>query len=241
MRTAHSLADIAQLTEQEKYTVYLAESFTTSYPIQECGEVFTDIAILAKTQNLPIIIAPVAPETTPHMYMRKGAAEQLMNVIKTIQTTTDGIYTLKVTDTFRPLALQRKYFTEISADIAQKERLQGQALWERVTQFIADPDKCPPHSTGGAIDCTLVSLTNGEEIDMGTPLDSVDDASNTWSDDITETQKQNRSILFTTMIQNGFVNLTSEWWHYSHGDQYWAIIKGEPHAKYSSQEDVTLS
>jgi D-alanyl-D-alanine dipeptidase len=31
----------------------------------------------------------------------------------------------------------------------------------------------------------------------------------------------------------GFVNYPTEWWHWSYGDRYWAMVTGEPAALYA--------
>jgi D-alanyl-D-alanine dipeptidase len=30
----------------------------------------------------------------------------------------------------------------------------------------------------------------------------------------------------------GLVNYPTEWWHWSYGDRYWALVTGAPHAPY---------
>ncbi len=32
----------------------------------------------------------------------------------------------------------------------------------------------------------------------------------------------------------GFVNYPTEWWHWSYGDRYWALLTGSPHAVYGA-------
>ena len=34
----------------------------------------------------------------------------------------------------------------------------------------------------------------------------------------------------------GMVVIDKEWWHWSYGDQWWAVQKGEPHALYGEKE-----
>ena len=38
--------------------------------------------------------------------------------------------------------------------------------------------------------------------------------------------KENRRLLYSAMIDTGFTNLPSEWWHYDYGDENWAKAKG---------------
>lgn len=209
---------------------------TTAFAIDDNGEPIVSLQDVAAKCGVEMVFAAVNPDN-PELHMRAGAADRLMKAAQELEQRQVN-YRLKISDAFRPLALQRKYFDEITEEMREKEGLEGKALWERVTQFIADPDLCPPHSTGGAVDLTIVDAASGEEIDMGTGLDCVDDRSNTWTDDVSMEAKANRQLLWEVMTGQGFVNLTSEWWHYSFGDQYWAIFTSQSAAIYGSRESV---
>ena len=95
------------------------------------------------------------------------------------------------------------------------------------------------HSTGGALDLTLVDLkadnsaafdpartyadcTAPEKdrapegsIDMGTGYDCTDLKGHTRSPAITPTQRKWREKLVQVMARRGFVNYSKEWWHFS--------------------------
>ncbi|RYG55026.1 dipeptidase, partial [bacterium] len=92
-----------------------------------------------------------------------------------------------------------------------------------------------PHTTGAAVDLTLID-ESGRWLDMGcefnaSPLETED---RTYTDalNISEEAKTNRKILTKAMTQAGFVNYPTEWWHWSYGDKYWALLSGAPHALY---------
>ncbi len=235
MRIIDDLSRLRELPEEERAKWYIPEEISTSYPIEDCGERLLLVSARAEEDGVPIIVSPVSPEN-PKLYLRESALERLLKAARLIASATDEKATLKVTDAFRPLALQRRYFDEISADIAKKEGLSGKALWEKVTQFIADPDRTPPHSTGGAVDLTVATIADEKEFDMGTPVDAIDERANTWHEGVTGESRTNRDLLFRAMTAAGFVNLASEWWHYSYGDQYWAAWNGETSARYGSVE-----
>ncbi len=217
MHIVSSLEQFRSLSREQQSRSYIPESITTVYPIEECGEAFVELAM------------------APKKFLRAKAAEQLSAAQAGLQERTNRTCTLKITDAFRPLALQRTYFRQIEEQIREREGLEGKALWERVTQFIADPTLCPPHTTGGAVDLTIMTTT-GKELDMGTPVDAIDDRAYTWHTPLSSQAKKNRELLVSVMTQSGFVNLVSEWWHYSFGDQYWAIVKGASAAIYGSCE-----
>jgi zinc D-Ala-D-Ala dipeptidase len=95
------------------------------------------------------------------------------------------------------------------------------------------------HSTGAALDLTLVDLkadnsavfdpnkayadcTQPAEsrapegsLDMGTGYDCSDRKSHTAASSITPAQRRSRNLLVAAMARQGFVNYAKEWWHFS--------------------------
>jgi zinc D-Ala-D-Ala dipeptidase len=91
------------------------------------------------------------------------------------------------------------------------------------------------HSTGAAVDLTLVPLAatqaaragaahaacnvareldNG--LDMGTSFDCFDKMSYTDSREITAEQRENRRLLLEAMLTRSFKNYFREWWHFTY-------------------------
>ena len=94
-----------------------------------------------------------------------------------------------------------------------------------VSKLIMDIRNPFLHNTGGAIDLTLSK--NGKEINMGTNFDYFGEKAWTNYFEINENNediKNNRRILYNLMIEEGFVNLPSEWWHYDYGDKVWSYF-----------------
>jgi D-alanyl-D-alanine dipeptidase len=95
------------------------------------------------------------------------------------------------------------------------------------------------HSTGAALDLTLVDLTADNSgvfdpnkayadctadagarapegsVDMGTGYDCSDVKSHTAARSITSDQRRWRNVLVAAMAKQGFVNYWKEWWHFS--------------------------
>ncbi|MCC6643886.1 hypothetical protein IT411_03995 [Candidatus Peregrinibacteria bacterium] len=156
---------------------------------------------------------------------RKSVIRKLIRVNRFLQRTY-GLR-LKIYEIYRPLKQQQIEFAEITSMLRQKyPKISKKALWEKTTQFIADPNLCPPHSTGGAVDLTLVDCKTGKELDMGTKINTVDDKSAIFHPRISIKAKQNREILLTAMLSEGFAPLCTEWWHFSYGEAYWAAFYG---------------
>jgi D-alanyl-D-alanine dipeptidase len=95
------------------------------------------------------------------------------------------------------------------------------------------------HSSGAAVDLTLVDLAAGNSasfdstrayadctapaearapeasVDMGTGYDCSDPMAHTAASTITSGQRRWRSLLVAAMASQGFVNYSKEWWHFS--------------------------
>ena len=95
------------------------------------------------------------------------------------------------------------------------------------------------HSTGAALDLTLVDLTADNSaafdpskayadctapaaarapegsVDMGTGYDCTDLKGHTAVSSITPAQRRWRNMLVSAMARQGFVNYSKEWWHFS--------------------------
>ncbi len=75
------------------------------------------------------------------------------------------------------------------------------------------------HSRGSTVDLTMVYISTGEEVDMGSGFDFFGKISNHGTDLITEEQERNRNILRDAMVSAGFEVYPEEWWHYKLKDE----------------------
>jgi zinc D-Ala-D-Ala dipeptidase len=109
---------------------------------------------------------------------------------------------LKVLDAFRPQEAQ-------------------EALWAvaPLPGYIADPAKGSNHTRGVAIDLTLVG-TDGKDLEMGTPVDTMTAASHHFYAGHGAAVQVNRARLLTVMLEAGFVHYPQEWWHYQLPDAH---------------------
>lgn len=71
------------------------------------------------------------------------------------------------------------------------------------------------HTRGSTVDLTIINLTTGNELDMGSPWDFFGEISHHGSPLITEEQSRNRDILLQVMTKHGFRRYDKEWWHYT--------------------------
>jgi D-alanyl-D-alanine dipeptidase len=148
---------------------------------------------------------------------------------------------LQIFDAYRPVAVQQFMVDYTFEELVREQGLnretltpqQRQDIQDQVHQFWAvpspDPALPPPHSTGGAVDLTIVTA-EGLPLDMGSPIDECSPRSYpdhfATADTPTEVfYHQNRLLLRQVMTTAGFANHPKEWWHFSYGDQLWAWLR----------------
>lgn len=142
----------------------------------------------------------------------------------------------KIKEGFRPMAVQKKVFNEHMTYLRKKWPGKSKTfLKAKAVEYVAPLDIVPPHTTGGAVDLTLMTI-NGKELDMGQRINDSGSAGLTNAKNISAKAKKNHKILIKAMTKVGFVNYPFEWWHWSYGDRYWAFIKKQHHSIYGSLE-----
>ncbi|MEA5541732.1 M15 family metallopeptidase [Limnoraphis robusta Tam1] len=223
-------------------------------PVQDCGEPL-----------LPIPLEQFAVES-PHPYEKLGAPYHLSNVdspyylrqevlerLITAQTQLQSDYPgwkILIFDAYRPVEVQQFMVDYTFSELLKTRELkpdlisaeERQAILEEVYQFWAvpslDPATPPPHSTGAAIDITLVNHI-GKIVDMGSPIDEISPRSypNHFAESshsVEQKYHQNRQILAELMIAAGFQQHPNEWWHFSYGDQMWAWLNNQQETEQKS-------
>ncbi len=130
---------------------------------------------------------------TSRCFLRKSVAERLARVQKKLRRQGLG---LKIWDGYRPLSVQKK-------------------MWAIVpdSRYVANPKHGSRHNRGAAVDVTLVDST-GRELHMPTGFDDFTPrAHRDWAGDDT-LAIHNRQILEKAMTSEGFIPLSTEWWHF---------------------------
>jgi D-alanyl-D-alanine dipeptidase len=145
-----------------------------------------------------------------------------------------GIF-LRVVEGHRPSHRQQAIIARYSAEIrAERPGITASELRVLTSRFVA-PLEVAPHVAGAAVDLTLVD-SRGEELDLGTPIDATPEQSGGRcyfaAEDISAEARANRDLLARVLGREGLVNYPTEWWHYSYGDRYWALVTGAGAALY---------
>jgi D-alanyl-D-alanine dipeptidase len=195
-------------------------------PIEERGDALVDLSDVGSLL-LDLRKRDVNPD---YSLVREGLANGLL----TAQDRLSEGFALLVIEGYRPIELQARYFDEYCRRLRTLHPdWSDDVVSTSGSRYVSPPDIVPPHSTGGAIDLTLAT-NDGEELDMGTPVNASPEESQgacyTSAQGISGKAIRNRGLLIDTMGAAGFVNYPTEWWHWSYGDRYWAYLLGKPAA-----------
>jgi zinc D-Ala-D-Ala dipeptidase len=174
-------------------------------------------------------------------YLRLGVLERLQIAQSHLQQIQPH-WRILVFDAYRPIAVQQfmveytlaQQVTERGWQSDTLTRSQHDELMAIVLQFWAlpshDPKTPPPHSTGAAVDVTLIDQ-DGNAIDMGGAIDEISprsfpnyyaSGSSSMLPERAEEFHAHRQLLQQIMTDSGFQQHPNEWWHFSFGDQMWA-------------------
>jgi D-alanyl-D-alanine dipeptidase len=152
--------------------------------------------------------------------VREDAARRL----KLAQSNLPKGYMLTLRCGHRSLTIQKKRYEWMYRKLKKKyPQWNVKKLREETSKCVAPPDIVPPHSTGGAIDLSIVGI-DGKQLNMGTQLGRFSEKTYTSSKKISSISRKNRKMLISIMSKAGFVNYPTEWWHWSYGDRYWAAV-----------------
>lgn len=104
------------------------------------------------------------------------------------------------------------------------------ALEEVAAEVIEVPSRStvapPPHRTGGAVNVTLCH-DDGQPIDLGGDIGVSGRSASPGAHDMSGDPLQGpRRELFWALAATGMVVDVDRWWHWSYGNQRWAVVTG---------------
>ncbi len=142
---------------------------------------------------------------------------------------------LRVVAGYRTAPAQRAIISSYAAGLRLAHPAIGAAELERLISRYVAPLAVAPHVAGAAVDLTLVDNA-GRELDLGTPVDATPEQSEGAcyfdAPTVSGQARANRELLARVLRGAGLVNYPTEWWHWSYGDRYWALMTGAPAALY---------
>jgi D-alanyl-D-alanine dipeptidase len=199
-------------------TILLADPVVHAVPVRDNGD-------------------PLVPLSfAPHVLVRAGLATRLIDARAALPSGVD----LRVIEGHRSVADQRAIIDEYSRELRLLHPDADEPELTRLYSRFVAPLAVAPHVAGAAVDLTLVDDA-GDELWMGTAVDATPEqsAGACWFDaEVDETARQNRTVLADALGGAGLVNYPTEWWHWSYGDRYWALLTGADHAVYGPVEEL---
>jgi zinc D-Ala-D-Ala dipeptidase len=225
-------------------------------PIHDCGDLLLPLPPdFLRLEPHPYVAAgaPYGADACPFR-LRQGVIERLLQAQQLLQEGSPGCR-LAIFDAWRPLAVQRFMVAHAIAEECHRRGVDPhessaelEAVEQEVGRFWAppsdDPATPPPHSTGAAVDLTL-ARTDGQPLDLGSPIDAIGAVSEPdhfagVAREASDPELRNQAALFNkrrdllaaVMLEAGFAQHPNEWWHFSCGDQLWAWRTGNTHAFY---------
>lgn len=217
--------------------------------ILECGEPLVEIPLELFAVESPHPYAKLGAtygDYSPY-YLRQTVVNNLIQAQNYLELLRPH-WRIQIFDGYRPVAVQQ-FMVDYSFATAVQERglieaeltpQQRQEIWEAVYEIWAVPSldqkTPPPHSTGAAVDVTLVD-DNGNIVNMGSPIDELSERSHPdyyahSQQPAAQQYNTHRQLLCDVMLKAGFQRNPKEWWHFCYGDQMWAWLSNQPSAMY---------
>jgi D-alanyl-D-alanine dipeptidase len=201
-------------------------------PIEDNGEPLIDPCSLSARIHFSKVhpkFAELNDRRTPNV--RKRVAEMLAQAGESLPAGID----IEIIEGFRPIAQQRLMYEHLRAEFAKKHPEWNKATLNRITNTLSAPpgDKSPPpHTTGAAVDVCLIYAKTGVWLDVTSPFEWDETSAPTAIKGLSAEARKSRNLLIGAMEAAGLTNYAGEWWHWSYGDQGWALRVGAAKAIY---------
>ncbi|MFD7341113.1 M15 family metallopeptidase [Streptomyces violascens] len=214
-----------QITLAPAPIVLMSDPRVSAIPVADCGEPLIDV------RGTLLVDERRADTAGSYVHLRRGVLDRLVHAQSLLP---DGLRLLYV-EGYRPPDLQRRYFEEYADELrAVNPAWPDDQVLKAASRYVSPPE-IAPHSAGAAVDLTLVDA-DGIELDMGTRVNAnpeeSDGACYTDAASISPQARTNRALLADVLSTAGLINYGTEWWHWSYGDRYWALMTGQSAALY---------
>ena len=155
----------------------------------------------------------------PIALLTKEAARALKSVANEMNALG---YRLKIFDAYRPACAVKHFVLWGIDDLDLRMKPFFYPDLDKTDLFtLGYIAKQSSHSRGSTVDLTLLDMSTGREVDMGSPFDYFSELSHPDNRDVSQEQYDNRMLLQQAMVRNGFVPFDCEWWHFT--------LANEPH------------
>lgn len=212
-----------------------AQDELDAVPIEDNGEPLVDFLAFCNSDKL--ILAPVHPVFEfPRVHLLRRSVTAM--VCQAAQSLPDGLR-LQIVEGYRPIKVQRAMYGHALHEArVRMPDADDQTIALEAGRYSAPPDAAtpPPHLTGGAVDLEIIG-EEGVRLDFTSPFD-LNDMNHTAFDapGISDQARRNRDLLKSVLEPTGLTSYADEWWHWSYGDNGWALRVGAQHAIYDKIE-----
>jgi zinc D-Ala-D-Ala dipeptidase len=208
--------------------ILMSDPKVAAVPVVDCGERLVDVRHVS---SLLVDDRKQHDSADTFAYLREGVLDRLLTAESSLP---QGLRLLFV-EGYRPPLLQRRYFDEYAAKLRADHPEWSAGEVQSATSRFVSPPEIAPHSAGAAVDLTLANAA-GHELDLGTRINATPEESAgacyTHAANITNEARSLRHILSTAMTDAGLINYPTEWWHWSYGDRYWALMTATATTRY---------
>ncbi len=201
-------------------------------PILDIGEGLVDLSTWDADFLIDYSRKQIA-NTSPHFAkVRASVAEKLLRARSLLPRGID----FYIKEGYRSPKQQRCSYEKVTDYIRKAYPKMNEQNILGETNKLCAPPEVASHPTGGALDVTLLDKESGTELFLGTEYNAVPietcNATFLDAENISAQEKGLRDILRIAMESAGFICYPPEWWHWSYGDKYWAVVTGADHALY---------
>lgn len=203
--------------------------------IEDNGEPLVDF--LAHCNGDKLIFSPTHPVFEfPRVHLLRESVARM--ICEAAQNLPDGLR-LQIVEGYRPIAVQRAMFRYALQQARERfPEADDKTIQREAGRYSAPPDAItpPPHLTGGAVDLEIVG-EEGVRLDFTSPFDLLDSSHAAFdAPGLSDEARRNRDLLRSVLEPTGLTNYADEWWHWSYGDNGWALRVGADHAIYDKIE-----
>lgn len=153
-----------------------------------------------------------------NVYLQKEVAEKLV-LAQLFLKSKFPYYRLIVFDAARPRSIQQIMWDTIQVPQFEK------------TKYLSNPKFGSLHNYGAAVDVSILD-NEGKELDMGTKYDFFGELAYPEKEEqlvregkLKKDHIENRKLLRSVMLQAGFFNIQTEWWHFNSCNRNVAMSK----------------
>ncbi len=206
----------------------------SDYPVDECGQAMAPLPDAADEAGVEVAFSTtrVAKNYDRLFFLREGLIGDFVAIARQMN---DRGWVLKVEDAYRTCRIQKHLAMKAEVFDVVLNRLRWELkgrtpspeeMSRRLSALVAASPKTGPHTSGSALDISVLNRDDGTEIDRGVPYLELSELTPMGSPFIGPQAHRNRDEITALMAENGFPPYPYEFWHYSKGDAHSEYLEG---------------